>query len=854
MKRKILCGILSCLLSIVAATEALAIPHAPFGECGDNVNWKFENGTLTISGTGAMDTGNLSNDWPWHKYSSDNDEEDWILYYYARVTKIIVEDGVTEIGHHAFRNFSRLESVTIADSVTTIKYSAFYSCPKLSSITIGNGIKTIEYNAFQDCSALTEITLPGTIETIGDNVFQGCSNLKTITFKKPDSQHNLGIQNNSINAVVNYDGECALFDGEKRVLSGTPISYLSGKTIVLKYTTIDEGWCGSNMLWEVNKNDHVLTIKVCDPSEFGIKKEDDSKYDYKNETEVPWHSYRKDLKNVIIKEGITKIPNYALANCTTISEIVLPSTVTEIGSSAFENCAALSTVTFVTPSSISGKIKFRGKPFGNTTAVIRYEGEGVLKHDFDKYCLAAGSPLKNLGRSLLDDLVWVSNSTISFLVRSDNPIVNTTPGTEFSTTFRVTHKFGLVRDIKWSINNDVPIFGEIPSGDYKAEVTESNDNEAKVTFFVGTKPILFITEVTASCESFSQHGCMIITVTPPQNANAANVNAAASVVEIQREDATLNGKTGEPLGASYSANSSGLIWTLMPDSETLEHAKTFDIISSGDTAEIEAVFDRKGDYYALVLAKNLSGDIVDADALTFTVTDEENFTLAPDGLYFNLTAGEPKEASINIKSDTGANVDGVEWGVFWDEKPTSENITSTGSNFNITATWDTPGEYHALVTAASEECSDYTILTFSVAKTNIFELLLDKLFFSGTTGEEFDDASVLISGDVNPSEIQWTLNFDDKVVSEEELDFLYDEDGTSTSPTFDTEGEHQIQIVASKGDCTRSLTFTFITEAETTSTSNISNSSSSGCNFGVFGIGIWAVGILSLIARRLPLL
>ena len=134
---------------LFAASGAWAIPYSPYGKCGNKVNWKFEKGTLTISGTGPMGKDNLSNDWPWHEYSSgDESEEDWLLYYFARVTKIIVEDGVTEIGHHAFHNFSRLESVTIADSVTTIKDHAFEGCHNLKSVNLGNGVKIIDWNVF----------------------------------------------------------------------------------------------------------------------------------------------------------------------------------------------------------------------------------------------------------------------------------------------------------------------------------------------------------------------------------------------------------------------------------------------------------------------------------------------------------------------------------------------------------------------------------------------------------------------------------------------------------------------------------------------------------------------------------
>ena len=407
------------------------------------------------------------------------------------------------------------------------------------------------------------------------------------------------------------------------------------------------------------------------------------------------------------------------------------------------------------------------------------------------------------------------------------------------------NKLGLIRDVKWSIDCNFNVGGLLPFwGTSEAKIIESNDNGAKIRFFIGsTKAKVFcFAEVKATCEGYSK--TMIIAIRfDPSKANAS-VNSVRSATY---ENATLNGKIGDTLTASFKADPD-LIWTLIPDAGTAEHAETLDITLSGDIAEVKAVFDRRGEYNSIVAAKNSSGDIVDVDFLTFTVTDDGNLTLAPEGLYFNATVSEPKDTSIRIKSTK--NIDGVKWDVFWDEELTNSAITSNDSGINITAEWDTPGEYHALVTADSKEGFDYTVLTFSVAKTNIFELLLDKLFFSGNTAEEFDDASILISGDVDPNDIEWTLNFDDKVISEEELNFLYNDEVSSVSPIFSTEGEHQIQIAASKGDCTRSVTFTFIAEAGIIPTEPMTNaigSSGGGCNT---GLGTLALLMSGLIAFR----
>ena len=445
------------LIMLFAAAGAWAIEGNPYGDCGKNVNWKFENGTLTISGTGPMDNSSAfsRNDWPWHEYSNG------AYYYFGLVTKIIVEDGVTEIGNHAFRNFSKLESVTIADSVTSIKD-----------------------NAFQGCPALTEITLPGTVEYIGDNVFQGCSSLKTLTFKKPASQHNLEIRNNSsaTNAGIRYDGECALFDGENRIIQDIPIGYLSAKTLVFRPGTqsFRDGMCGVNTKWEIS--DNILTLSKYD---LGMSV-NESIYDYKSAAEVPWYPYINDLKGVEIKDGVTKICNYAFTSNQTIKDIVIPNSVKEIGTSAFENCTALEnvvmpdsiekinaytfhnckalkeieipasvqkvdreafkdcvalkTVTFVAPSPVTGNIELGERAFINTTAVIRYKGKGILQDDED-CSVPAGNFVSDLSKSLLRSgkFTWISSSK-SFEIKHGSYARVVPPNTEVIVSLELTNK------------------------------------------------------------------------------------------------------------------------------------------------------------------------------------------------------------------------------------------------------------------------------------------------------------------------------------------------------------------------------------------------------------------------------
>ena len=139
------------------------------GTCGDNLTWKLDDeGTLTISGKGAMTEWVNIDSAPWKTYSNT-------------INKVVIQPGVTSIGKNAFSLCTNLESITIPKSVTSIGWGAFQECGSLKSITIPEGVTSIERSVFYECSSLTSITIPKSVTSIGEDAFYGCENLRSIT-------------------------------------------------------------------------------------------------------------------------------------------------------------------------------------------------------------------------------------------------------------------------------------------------------------------------------------------------------------------------------------------------------------------------------------------------------------------------------------------------------------------------------------------------------------------------------------------------------------------------------------------------------------------------------------------------
>ncbi|MDE5772914.1 MAG: leucine-rich repeat protein, partial [Muribaculaceae bacterium] len=136
--------------------------NAASGSAGKGIRWELKNGVLTISGVGEMK--NYGRDLPW--ISSD-------------VEKLVISDGITNVGSNLCRNSVNLLSVTLPSSLKSIGHDAFYNCRRLTDIHIPFGVEEIGDYAFYGCSAFIEIDIPISVKRIGSKAFAECSNLIT---------------------------------------------------------------------------------------------------------------------------------------------------------------------------------------------------------------------------------------------------------------------------------------------------------------------------------------------------------------------------------------------------------------------------------------------------------------------------------------------------------------------------------------------------------------------------------------------------------------------------------------------------------------------------------------------------
>ena len=301
----------------------------------DNLTWKlYEDGTLTISGTGAM-----------KDYNADDNLSP--AYNNSKVKKVVIEDGVTSIGAYAFYECSSLTSITIPNSVTNIGAAAFDSCGSLTSITIPGSVTSIGTVAFYNCSGLTSVTIPDSVTNIGAAAFDSCGSLTSIVIP------------NSVTSIESYAfSACSSLTSITIPDSVTSIgnnafdscSSLTSITIPDSVTSIgNNAFDSCSSLTSITIPDGVASIES---------------YAFYN---------CSGLTSITIPDSVTSIGNYTFNGCSSLTSITIPDGVNSIGYDVFKNCTNLKTI------SLSCKSTLKKSDFGDQADLVSYTSHTLKK-------------------------------------------------------------------------------------------------------------------------------------------------------------------------------------------------------------------------------------------------------------------------------------------------------------------------------------------------------------------------------------------------------------------------------------------------------------------------------------------
>ena len=311
------------------------------GSCGEALTWTlYDEGTLVISGSGAM-KGYASNSRPtWNTYA-------------ASIRKVIISDGVTEIGKFAFYNDKYITDVVIGSGVKTIREKAFQGAAVLKNVSWGAAIEVIEKNAFYNCKVLTDIILPDTTKTVGASAFEGCEAVEALTLGKIiESIGASAFRNTKMLKEINYKAaNVADFTTSNYVFYNAGIS-----TEGIKLTFSEDVMKIPAYAFYVNGSTYAPKITEVTigngVTEIGTRAFDGCKYmtDLKIGNGVKVIADKAfnaciKLTNVTWGTAIENIGNNVFYGCKAMESIILPDTTKTVGTSAFDGCEAVKTLT-----------------------------------------------------------------------------------------------------------------------------------------------------------------------------------------------------------------------------------------------------------------------------------------------------------------------------------------------------------------------------------------------------------------------------------------------------------------------------------------------------------------------------
>ena len=187
-------------------------------------------------------------------------------------SKVIIPEGIMEIGPYAFKGNYKIQEVVLPKDLTKISEGAFCECYELKQITLPNNLAEISNYAFINCCSLFEITLPENLKMIGTGAFSNCTALKDVHFKNIDVkidneaflntpyEHENGHDNLQSDGLARFENFFAIDTDIKRKLYSASLFPDIGDDNLIEYT---------DKLWKTSGNIEKQLISICNLFDLG---------------------------------------------------------------------------------------------------------------------------------------------------------------------------------------------------------------------------------------------------------------------------------------------------------------------------------------------------------------------------------------------------------------------------------------------------------------------------------------------------------------------------------------------------------------------------------------------------------
>lgn len=329
----------------------LAVGEKAFYSCGKLKKVEFEDG-----GTGKITLG------------------DGVFYECKELTEIVYPSNLSEyevdngnnipvFGNDLYFNCVKLTSITVADGnehyaafdgvLYTADFTELVKCPaaKTGTLDLHDSVAKIGKDSLEGCKYITALIIPATFPDFSSAMFEDLTGLQTLELKGESENYQT------------YDG--ALFSKDLTTLYSVPVNRTEDFEIPSTVTTIAAGAFKGSKVSSVTFADGESDLTI-EASAF----EGSAIISVALPQRLVSLGERafmssKSLTTLTFADGcrLTKIPNFAFAECSALTAIRIPAKVTELPSasevevpgiawatteyySAFSKCTSLKSVTF----------------------------------------------------------------------------------------------------------------------------------------------------------------------------------------------------------------------------------------------------------------------------------------------------------------------------------------------------------------------------------------------------------------------------------------------------------------------------------------------------------------------------
>lgn len=251
------------------------------------------------------------------------------------IEKLVIPETVTTLGYRMCYGCTNLKEVNLPDNISVIPDYAFEKCTLLEKINIPQSLVQIRNDAFAE-SGIKEFIAPDSFKEIWGYAFKDCKNLEKVDLNKTTSIGDMSFENcTKLSSIVlpntlvelgtHVFSGCTLLNNIK--MPSNPIEITNTFIYKSGYYNDAKNWENGILYVDnylITTNNDLLNQQSINVKEGTIV--------------IAINAFTnngKNLKSIVLPEGLKIIGSSAFSSLYSLSQINIPSSVISIGNNAF---------------------------------------------------------------------------------------------------------------------------------------------------------------------------------------------------------------------------------------------------------------------------------------------------------------------------------------------------------------------------------------------------------------------------------------------------------------------------------------------------------------------------------------